>query len=107
MSKEELLNCPFCGFKPIVNNNGFYYQISCSNLHCLMKPKTNFLLNTAWEAWNRRPQPHNQYKKAMKLHFEANMLDGDDVYDCGKAMISAESVWEYIKVTFINSEIEK
>jgi hypothetical protein len=25
------------------------------------------------------------------------MLDGDDVYDCGKAMLSAEYVYEYIK----------
>jgi len=32
----------------------------------------------------------------FRKHFEANMLDGADVYDCGKSMISAEEVWEYI-----------
>lgn len=31
-----------------------------------------------------------------KEHFEANMLDGQKVNDCGKALLSAESVWEYI-----------
>jgi len=31
-----------------------------------------------------------------KKHFEANMLDGDDIKDCGKAMLSAESVLEYV-----------
>ncbi len=36
-------------------------------------------------------------KSELRQHFEANMLDGDDVYNCGKAMISAEEVWEYIK----------
>ena len=36
-------------------------------------------------------------KSRTREHFEANMLDGDDVYDCGKAMLSAESVYEYIK----------
>lgn len=32
-----------------------------------------------------------------KKHFEANMLDGDKVEDCGKAMLSATSIWEYIE----------
>lgn len=36
-------------------------------------------------------------KSELQKHFEANMLDGDSVFDCGKAMISAESVWEYLK----------
>ena len=36
-------------------------------------------------------------KSALRKHFEANMLDGEDVYDCGKAMLSAEAVYEYIK----------
>jgi hypothetical protein len=36
-------------------------------------------------------------KPTIKCHFEANMLDGDDVYDCGKAVLSAEDVYEYIK----------
>ncbi len=34
--------------------------------------------------------------KQGKKHFEANMLDGDPVNDCGGAMLSARSVWEYI-----------
>ncbi len=28
--------------------------------------------------------------------FEANMLDGDSVYDCGGATLSAEDVYEYV-----------
>lgn len=32
-----------------------------------------------------------------KEHFEANMLDGDKVDDCGKAMLSAKEVWDYLK----------
>ncbi len=36
-------------------------------------------------------------EQEWRKDFEANMLDGDDVYDCGGAMLSAESVWEYIK----------
>lgn len=35
-------------------------------------------------------------KNDTKERFEANMLDGEKVEDCGKAMLSAESVWEYI-----------
>ena len=34
---------------------------------------------------------------SLREHFEANMLDGDNVYDCGGAMLSAASVWEYIR----------
>lgn len=35
--------------------------------------------------------------KINKEHFQANMLDGDKVEDCGGAMLSAKSVWEYIQ----------
>ena len=35
-------------------------------------------------------------QEEIKKHFEANMLDGDDVKNCGGAMLSAESVLEYI-----------
>lgn len=35
--------------------------------------------------------------KRVKEHFEANMLDGKPVEDCGGAMLSAISVWEYIQ----------
>lgn len=31
----------------------------------------------------------------LKEHFEANMLDGDDIEHCGGAMISAKAVLEY------------
>ena len=34
----------------------------------------------------------DKYKKK----FEANMLDGDKVEDCGGAMLSVESVWQFI-----------
>lgn len=33
----------------------------------------------------------------LKKHFEANMLDGDDVNDCGGAMLSAKYVLEYLQ----------
>lgn len=36
----------------------------------------------------------------LKANFEANMLDGESVNACGKAMLSAENVWEYILETF-------
>ena len=36
-------------------------------------------------------------KSVIREHFEANMLDGDDLYNCGKAMLSAEEVYAYIK----------
>jgi len=32
----------------------------------------------------------------LKKKFEANMLDGDKVEDCGGSMLSAESVWSFI-----------
>jgi len=35
-------------------------------------------------------------KEEFKKHFENNLLDGDDVYDCGKTMLLAEDVYEYI-----------
>ena len=34
--------------------------------------------------------------KEIKKEFEANMLDGDRVEDCGGAMLSAKSVYEYL-----------
>lgn len=34
-----------------------------------------------------------EYKK----HFEANILDGDKIDYCGGAMISPESIWEYLE----------
>ena len=40
---------------------------------------------------------NQDFIEKAKKHFEANMLDGEDVFDCGKAMLSAESVWEYLK----------
>ena len=35
-------------------------------------------------------------EEKVKKHFEANMLDGDNVEDCGNAMLSAKSVLEYV-----------
>lgn len=44
-------------------------------------------------------------KKQIRWDFEANMLDGDSINDCGKAMLSAELVLEYIQDTYwIDSE---
>lgn len=36
-----------------------------------------------------------------KLSFQANLLDGDKVGDCGKAMLSAEFVWEFLEETLL------
>lgn len=36
-------------------------------------------------------------KSKARIHFEQNMLDGDDVNNCGGAMLSAKSVLEYIE----------
>ncbi len=41
-------------------------------------------------------KPTGDWEKE-KLNFEANMLDGDKVEDCGGAMLSAEDVWRFIK----------
>ncbi len=41
--------------------------------------------------------PNNKDSEGIKKHFEANMLDGEDVKDCGKAMLSAEFVLEYLQ----------
>lgn len=30
----------------------------------------------------------------FRSYFEANLLDGDDVYDCGGAMLRADNVYE-------------
>ena len=38
----------------------------------------------------------SDWEKEQKEHFEANMLDGDRLEDCGKAMLSAESAFEYL-----------
>lgn len=35
--------------------------------------------------------------KEYKDYYEANIIDGDDVYDCGKSMVLAEDVFEVIQ----------
>jgi hypothetical protein len=37
-----------------------------------------------------------RYLLVERKHFEANLLDGENIYNCGKAMISAELVWKYL-----------
>lgn len=37
---------------------------------------------------------NNFEKDKFKDYFQANILDGDDVYDCGGAMVRAEDVFE-------------
>lgn len=39
----------------------------------------------------------NAKDEMLRNHFEANMLDGEDTFNCGKAMISAEAVLEYLQ----------
>ena len=38
-----------------------------------------------------------QQIEKIKKEFEANMLDGDDINDCGGAMLSAKEVWLYFR----------
>lgn len=47
----------------------------------------------------------NSQEQNMKAHFEQNLLDGNKVSDCGKAMLSAESVWEYIKENYSQAQV--
>lgn len=46
--------------------------------------------------------PSDYRKEELKRFFEANMLDGDKVDDCGGAMLSASSVWEFLDEYFIS-----
>lgn len=39
-----------------------------------------------------------------KKYFEANLLDGDKVENCGGAMIRADEVWEVAKEMFTQAE---
>lgn len=45
--------------------------------------------------------------EGVKADFQANILDGDKVEDCGKAMLSVESVWEYISENMLPFVLEK
>jgi len=45
-------------------------------------------------------------KKYFKQYLESTLLDGNDVYDCGKAMIQAEEVFEVL-LPFISGIISK
>ena len=40
----------------------------------------------------------------LQKHFEANMLDGDSLKDCGNAMLAAEDVFEYMQVQITQAE---
>lgn len=44
------------------------------------------------------PQPkevQNTSREEIRERFQANMLDGDDINDCGGAMLEAKEVFEY------------
>lgn len=59
---SELLNCPFCGYKAILNSD--FHQVSCSNALCGVLPQT-WIMETdeeAIEAWNRRFPLVNGYE---------------------------------------------
>tara|TARA_B100001245_G_scaffold236593_1_gene228614 strand:- start:11472 stop:11831 length:360 start_codon:yes stop_codon:yes gene_type:complete len=43
---------------------------------------------------------------SFKSYFEANFLDGDDVHDCGGAMLSAEDVYEILAPYIAEQEAE-
>lgn len=47
--------------------------------------------------------------KDIKYSFEANLLDGDNINDCGGAMISAKYCWEFIEssLTSLLDSLEK
>ena len=44
--------------------------------------------------------------KNFKKFFEANLLDGDDIKDCGGAMLSAEYVYETLEA-YIQSQLQE
>ena len=45
--------------------------------------------------------------KEAKSYFEANLLDGDDIKDCGGAMIRAEYVYDEFVVPFLKQALNK
>lgn len=49
---------------------------------------------------------NQDWKKEFKAYFEANLLDGDDIRDCGGAMLSAEDVYDNL-IAFIEQLLEE
>lgn len=70
---------------------------ACHGHKCKPEPKTHVNKNKKNKHENNvmLTQPKPQSK--TKLRFEANMLDGDKVEDCGGAMLSAKAVYEYLE----------
>lgn len=42
--------------------------------------------------------------RGLKKSFEANLLDGDTVEDCGNAMLSASEVYSFLEEYLINKD---
>ncbi len=59
----ELKPCPFCGSEPIIKNKGFYSAVACSNLHCQVRPQTEWIIQvfgkSCFKAWNTRKEISN------------------------------------------------
>lgn len=102
MNNELLADCPFCGSpntRLIQHENCWVRCDDCdaTGKHAYSE-YTEPMRSEAIKAWNTRASAPG--RKEMKDHFEQNMLDGAKVEDCGKAMLSAESIWDYIEQFF-------
>ena len=109
MGNEILKPCPFCEGTPYVGEIDGTFYVTCSGCFVEKYPHTildSYGTTNRWtkeeaiKAWNTRPTPPKQELVANKEHFEQNMLDGDKVEDCGRAMLEASHVWEYIAERF-------
>jgi hypothetical protein len=73
----------------------------------MLKTRAHWYLSPAQTLSKTRTKGGGMSKGNIRIHFESNMLDGQDLYDCGKAMLSAEYVYRYIKENYILKGKEK
>lgn len=59
---HELLPCPFCGCKAMLNSN--FHKVFCSNAFCTVMPQTQIFDTDedAIKAWNRRVPVKDEYE---------------------------------------------
>lgn len=54
------------------------------------------IANTIKYVYGNKTPAVNSILEEFKDYFQSNLLDGDDVYDCGGAMLRAEDVYEVL-----------
>lgn len=81
------------------SSENIYYCQVCKRYSICTKPTEYKNCTCGNELINPIEQSLTDYHNHIvdKKHFEDNMLDGDLVEDCGSAMLSAKSVWEYLQ----------